>query len=199
MFRRKLHLSFFTLIALAFIFNSCASKKKLVYFQGENNLPDTLATFEPKIQADDILDVDISGSDPSLIMPFATESAVSVNSTRTMYENGVAASGYLVNAQGNVNLPYLGEVHVAGLTRQKAMDTIQFFLANYLKQPIVNVRILNFKITVMGDVGNPGTFTIPNERITILEALGLAGDLNITGRRKNVLVIRETNGYSSTI
>jgi polysaccharide export outer membrane protein len=102
--------------------------------------------------------------------------------------------GYRINQQGEATLPYLGRVKVAGLSTDEVAAKLTPLLEQYLKQPIVSVRILNFKISVMGDVLRPDVFTIQNERITIIEALGLAGDLNVTAKRRNVLLIREYDG-----
>ena len=102
--------------------------------------------------------------------------------------------GYLIDADGNIDFPIIGKLKVSGLTRTAAVDLIKENLKPYLVNPTVLIRILNYKVTVLGEVKNPGTFTIPNERVTLLEAIGIAGDLQITGRRKNVLVIRENDG-----
>jgi polysaccharide export outer membrane protein len=104
------------------------------------------------------------------------------------------APGYLVNSEGNVEFPVIGTIHLAGLTRTEAINLLKEKLASYIVNPTISLRILNFRITVLGEVKTPGTFTIPNERVTILEALGIAGDLLITGERHNVLVIRDEDG-----
>jgi len=101
---------------------------------------------------------------------------------------------YLVDADGNINFPVLGKLKVAGVTTQQLGDQITQQLTTYLVEPIVNVRLTNFKITVMGEVKLPGTYTVPNERITLIEALGLAGDLTIQAKRSPILLIREKNG-----
>ena len=102
--------------------------------------------------------------------------------------------GYLVEADGTVKMPYIGKIVAEGLTRIELEKKLAEVFADYTKDPVVNVRFLNYKVTVMGEVTRPGTFTIPNERITILEAIGLAGDLTIMGKRESVLIIREING-----
>ncbi len=102
--------------------------------------------------------------------------------------------GYLIDSDGNIDFPVVGKIKLGGLTRQTAIDYLKEQLKPYLSNPTIIIRILNYKVTVLGEVRNPGTITIPNERITLLEAIGIAGDLNITGLRKNVLVIRETDG-----
>jgi polysaccharide export outer membrane protein len=105
-----------------------------------------------------------------------------------------ASQGYLVDKEGFVNLPIIGPIKVAGLTRFEATEILKTVYQNYLTNPVVQIGIKNFKITVLGDVRSPGTYQIPNERMTIFEAIGLAGDLNITGNRQNILVVRDRDG-----
>ena len=93
-------------------------------------------------------------------------------------------TGYLINANGDVYMPILGQLNLLNLTREQATDLITEKLKGYISNPIVNIQILNFKVTVLGDVNRPGTYKIPNERITLLEAIGLSGDLKISGNRK---------------
>ena len=115
--------------------------------------------------------------------------------TSSMKVLGLASStAYLIDSLGNITLPILGDIHLGGLNRMEATELLTENLKDYLKNPTVQISILNFKVTVLGDVNSPGTFKIPNERITILEAIGLAGDLHITGNRKNVVVIRNEEG-----
>jgi len=103
-------------------------------------------------------------------------------------------NGYLIDSKGCIDFPVVGNIKLGGLSRTDAVDTLKKYLKPYLTQSTILLRILNYKVTVLGEVKNPGTFTIPNERITLPEALGIAGDLLITGVRKNVLVIREIDG-----
>ena len=103
-------------------------------------------------------------------------------------------NGYLIDKDGMIDFPIIGKIKIAGLDRNEAIELLKNQLSVYIKKPIVNIRILNYKITVIGEVSKPGTFTIPNERITILEAIGIAGDLTITGKRNNVLIIRDIDG-----
>lgn len=174
----------------------CKTKEKLVYFQqGDIDSLSALNNYSPVLKSDDLLSIVISGEDPEAVVPFNLNVT---NSTRTQnngYTNGIPERiGYLIDANGNVALPIIGELKLVDLTRSEAVELIENELSTYINNPIVQIQILNFKITVLGDVSNPGTFKIPNERITLLEAIGLAGDLNITGNRKNVLVIRDNNG-----
>ena len=101
---------------------------------------------------------------------------------------------YLIDVNGNIEFPVLGSMKIQGLTRVEATEMLKEKLSEYIKDPIVNIRLINFTITVLGEVNTPGTFTVQNERISLNDALGLAGDLTIYGKRDNVLLIREIDG-----
>lgn len=178
------------------ILQSCTSAKKLVYFQGMTTRDDTVKIpqpFLPMIKAGDILSVQVSSLN--------AEASTYFNPAAMMDGNAIAGSanpltrsvGYLVAADGTIKLPLVGQLVVANLTTSKASELIADKLRAYLKEPTVSIRNLNFKISVLGEVARPSLFTIPNEQITLPEALGLAGDLTIYGRRDNVLIIREEN------
>jgi polysaccharide export outer membrane protein len=108
-----------------------------------------------------------------------------------------STGGYLVGADGNIQFQDLGAIHVEGLTKAQLKDTLDLRLKKYLQNPYTTVRFLNYKITVIGDVARPSVYTIPSEKVNLLEALGLAGDLDVTARRDNVLIIREEDGVRS--
>ena len=114
---------------------------------------------------------------------------------------GGSSAGYLVEADGTINFPLLGEIKVVGLDRRQLINLIQGRLEKegYIKNPVVTVRFLNFRISILGEVSKPGTFNINTERITLFEALSLAGDLTIHGRRNRVAVVRETNGVRTIL
>lgn len=166
----------------------------MVYFQ--SSASDTLTTnasFTPVFKIDDLLSILITAEDPEAAKEFNLPvGTVSSNQGYTM--GNPASNGYLVNARGEISLPVLGSFSVAGKDRMQLEEEIKAKLEGLLKNPTVQIQILNFKITVLGDVKVPGTFKIPNERITLLEAIGLAGDLRMTGVRQNVLVIRDSSG-----
>ena len=179
--------------------HSCGTRRKMVYFQSaaDSSVVKSVAQFTPVFEIDDFLQINISAEDPEAAKQFNPITVTSTTSNNG-YSTGIPAqNGYLVDAAGNIQLPVLGKVAVAGKTRMELIDTIQNRLNGYLKNPVVQVQIQNFKITVLGGVQNPGTFKIPNERITLLEALGLAGDLKMTGKRKNILVIRDSLGVKT--
>jgi len=190
------------LAGLVLAFSSCATKERMVYFQ-EENMSDTTnvqESYSPVFKKDDFISVIVTADDPEAAVPF--NFPVEGND-RAMYNNGYTTGnpvrkGYLIDENGDVSLPVIGKIHLAGISRSEAVDMLEKTYSEYLDNPVVNMHIENFKITVLGDVVKPGTFKIPNERITILEAIGLAGDLQITGERKNILVIRERNGKQIT-
>lgn len=172
----------------------CTSAKKLVYFQGTTTRDDTVTIpepFIPTIRKGDLLSVQVSSLNSEASTYFnpaaMTESNVAAGPSNPL----VRTSGYLVEPNGTIKLPLVGQVAVADLTTSKASELISSKLKVYLKEPTVSVRNLNFRISVLGEVTRPSLFTIPNEQITLPEALGLAGDLTIYGRRDNVLIIRE--------
>lgn len=176
--------------------SSCGTRKKMVYFQEPSDSLSTTAIhqFTPVFEVDDLLQITITAEDQEAAKAF-NQIPTTPTSANNGYLTGVPANtGYLVDAAGNIQLPVLGKLSVAGKNRMELVDTIQQRLVGYLKNPTVQIQIQNFKVTVLGGVQNPGTFKIPNERITLLEAIGLAGDLKMTGVRKNVLVLRDSMG-----
>ncbi|NRA10391.1 MAG: polysaccharide biosynthesis/export family protein [Crocinitomicaceae bacterium] len=181
-------------LILFLLLSSCGTYDKLVYFQdgdiigGELNCQSYTPTFQP----DDLLSISIMSENPIDAEPFNLPAELTtLSKSNNGYYNGIPSSGgYLVDSLGNVSLPIIGIIQISGMTRIEASEFILKKLEHFLVKPSIQISILNFKITVLGDVRAPGTFKIPNERITILESLGLAGDLNITGNRKNVAVIR---------
>ena len=184
---------YFTILTLSLLFSSCVSTEKMVYFQPleEGALAtDKLVQFEPTLGVGDLLTINVSALDPVAAVAF---NLVEQSGTTTR------ALPYLVNAVGEVNFPVLGILKVAGLTTKQLTDQLELKLAEYIVKPVVNIRLTNFKVTVLGEVKKPGTYTVANERISIVEALGLAGDLTIQGERANVLLIRELNGKRITV
>ena len=172
---------------------SCATKKEILYFQDIESLhlEETDQSFEPVIENNDILYISISSIDPDVVKPFLRDTG---NETNTVGNNNPSLRGYLVDASGNIRFPVLGTLSVAGKTRGEIEEDLKARLSQYVTDVVVDVRILNFKVTVLGEVRNPGVFTIDDERVTIPQAIGLAGDLTEDGKRENVTVIREVNG-----
>ena len=176
-------------IMLMVSLGSCVSNKEIVYLQDAEgiNAIEAIVKVEPKIQQGDILSINISALDAEAALPF------------NLFEAGNTTSvskpiTYLVNSDGEINFPVLGKLKVEGFTNKEITSHLTEALAVYIKNPIVNIRLTNFKVTVLGEVKSPGTYPVPNERISILEAIGLAGDLTIQGKRKNVMLVREQSG-----
>src|SRR5688572_9190862 len=185
------------ILVVAILIPGC-SKRDLVYF---SDLPSS-ETFEmpiknyiqPTIQPDDILGITVSSLNPesnvlfnNVILPTTANSAGVIAATKV-------TEGYLVDKTGFINFPVIGKVMLAGLTKEQAVEKMTSEIKVHVKNPIVNVRFSNFKVTVIGEVFKPSTFTVPTEKINVLEALGLAGDMTAYARRENVLIIREQQG-----
>jgi len=181
---------------LTFLLNGCVSRKSSVYFQ--NDTSESIPDFKLTLRAGDIVSIVVSASDAELASPFNQNPNQGTNQV-SGYTNGIASSiGYLIEPNGTINFPVLGSITLGGLSRSEAITLMVDKLKAYLQNPSVSIRILNFKVSVLGDVRNPGTFLIPNERISFPEAIGLAGDLNITGKRHNLLLVRTVSGKKQT-
>jgi polysaccharide biosynthesis/export protein len=180
---------------------SCISSRKTVYFYNVKDTtyfqgsPDTQAP----IHENDILSISISSLNPEATAIFNTPNTYVSRST-TATGAFAESSGYLVNADGNIQLPILGNIKAAGLTKNQLRDNIRNAILSkkLLIDPIIEIRYLNFEVTVIGEVGHPTVITVPSEKISLLKAIGLAGDLTIYGKRENVLLIREENGKKKT-
>lgn len=178
--------------------SSCVSRKKIAYFQNvsEVNLDDT-QTYQPAFKPDDLLMIIVSAPDTEAAIPFNLP-AVSVmganNTSIDLAQSQVQFQTYLVDKEGYVQLPVIGAFKIGGLSREVAVSGLVNTLKKYIKNPIVNIRIMNYKISVWGEVMQPGTFVINSERITLPEALSKAGDLTVYGLRDKILVIREIDG-----
>jgi len=185
----KYILSLFLVLLLA---SSCATKKEIIYFQDADSLNDKLSeqTFEPIIESNDILYIAISSMNEEVLEPFKRKTGLEGNVTNS----NAGLQGYLVNVEGDIRFPVVGTVNVAGKTRGQVEAQLRAELLEFITDVVVDVRIMNFKVTVIGEVNNPGVYTIPDERVTLPQALGLAGDLSEDGKREDILVIREVNG-----
>lgn len=172
---------------------SCVPSKKMIYLQGADELaenPQTIAqNYELKIVPDDQLLITVSSKDGELLELFANSQTLGSSGSSSIQE----AIGLRVDKQGQIDVPILGKMQAAGLTRGELADNIKSRLIEdqYLKDPVVTVQLKAFKVSIMGEVNSPGVQTISGDRVTILEALSMAGDLTPSGKRDNVLVIRE--------
>ncbi|MGJ1403301.1 polysaccharide biosynthesis/export family protein [Sphingobacterium siyangense] len=186
------------LITFAMLLSSCGSRKNMVYLQQDSTDLNTLyEQYVPKIQSNDILTIVVTAADPKATIPFNPLSSMS-NGNMTQQVDMALRPTYTVDNSGDVLLPMLGKVHLGGLTRIEAIEKIRKELGQYIKDPGVNINFNNFRISVLGEVARPGSFIMPTERVTVLEALGMAGDLTIRGVRENIMLIREVNGGKTT-
>ena len=166
-----------------------------------NNLKDTTTAslrnaqtnFENLIQKNDQLWITVGGSNPLDLAVINSANGVTGTAGAVSSTTGVVI-GYLVEADGKIKLPYIGNVMAAGLTRLQLEDTLTNLFKDFTKNPVVNVRFLNYSFSVMGEVNSRGRYNMIGERTTILEALSMAGDLTDLGKRENILIIREVNG-----
>lgn len=186
----KVRKSLLFLLTIIFL-GSCASKKEVVYFQDVGGFETIVDdnSFIPKFKVDDLVSIHVSTLNPEASAPF------------NLYRGGDADNGfqprpvdYLVDQAGEIDFPVIGKIKIVGLSPEELRVLLREKLADYLKNPIINIRLRNFTVSILGEVRVPGTYQINGEEITIMEALGLAGDMTIKGMRKNVLVIRDFDG-----
>ena len=182
------------LLLLVFIVTiSCASRKDVVLFQGEHLQEIAVGNYISKYKPNDLLTITVSALDMETVRPFNLTS-VSYTTVAERVAGTPSLQTYLIGEEGSILFPVIGRLLLKGLSRLEAEELLTEKIGAYVQHPIVSIRIVNYKISVLGEVKNPGVFTIANERVSLIEALGLAGDLTIQGKRDNVLVIREIAG-----
>lgn len=178
------------LLLSLWLFSSCATREQIVYFQDATELNQTQRAlyFEPVIESNDVLHISVSALDEVAIAPFQRSAG------GQQLNQNILLQGYLVNAEGQIQFPTLGAVDVQGKTRRDVEIHLKDQLSQYIKDVVIDVRIMNYKVTVLGEVRIPGVHRIVDERVTLLEAIALAGDLTEDGRRGHVMIIREEAG-----
>lgn len=184
-----------TALFFALLFSSCASKKDILYFQDAANYASVpLANVRSIIQPNDILSITVSALVPETAVPYNIQSAGGAAVSSNI--ETMKLQGYLVSDEGLIVFPLLGDLKVQGKTTAQVAQELKKILESggHLVNPTVNVRILNAKVTVLGEVNHPGTFTFSEQYLTLPQALGYAGDLTINGKRNDILLIRETDG-----
>lgn len=190
---------FLFLLLICGSFFSCATKDQVVYFNNVQNLEgqENLLDYEPKIEKNDVLRINVSSSsiNPEIVAPFQMNQ-------QGMQSGGgggqnLSLTGYLVSPEGTINFPVLGSIEVRGLTRTQIQEKLEDQISDYVRDPVVDVRIVNFSITVLGEVGSPGRVQITDGRITMPELLAMSGDVSYTGKRQNIRVIREEDDVKS--
>ena len=183
-------------VVFTLLLASCGSTKNVAYFQNSKDvdLSQSQILYDARIMPKDQLTITVSTTDPEAALPFnLTVPTPYTVGQRSSYSQAMLQM-YLVDNEGNINFPIIGQVHLGGLTKSEAEQRIQAQIKPYMadgQNPIVTVRMSTYQISVLGEVARPGTFAVSREKITILEALAQAGDLTIYGQRENVKLIRE--------
>ncbi len=184
-----------TIIFLAFIvLASCTSRKKIVYFQDiDSTALEDVDNYSDQLEiaTNDILNINVRTLNPDAALQFNPQAGQGQQNIRL---DILKVNGYLVKKDGTIDFPELGAIPVNGKSTKEVQRFLEKELQDYLKNPIVSVRVINYKFTVLGEVNRPGTYEIVEENYTLLQALGQAGGLTINGKRKNVLVIRHEDG-----
>jgi len=187
------------ILCMTLLLAACKTPMDVTYFQGidsynKEQMEKMSQTYSAIICEDDLLIITVTAWDPNVVVPFnpptyafTQQGETSVNSTQQMQT-------YLVDKEGKINFPVLGRVHAAGFSKQELNEHLQKEISRYVKDAMVNVQIINFKVSVLGDVARPGSINVRNDRITILDAIAQSGDLTINGNRKNILIYRDNNG-----
>lgn len=189
----KLIFRFFIFSILVVSLFSCASRTEMAYLNdlGNQKTIESTVDYEVKLQKDDLLSIIVSAENPEVTYPF---NLPQIQANYTIEGTQGSIKTYLIDKEGYIDFPVLGKVKLDNLTRLEANQKLTDLISKHIKNPSVNLRILNYKISVLGEVNNPGSFPIQSDRITTLEAISMAGDLTIFGKRNNILIIRESEG-----
>ncbi|MEJ5994835.1 polysaccharide biosynthesis/export family protein [Pedobacter sp. Du54] len=181
------------IIVLILFLSGCVSYKNIPYFQdleGKGTIEEQIENFSLiKIQKDDVVAMTVSSLNMEASAIFNMG-----NTTSSSSGGGNSTNGFLVDQSGSVQLPLVGSIKIEGLTSIQARNLVQEKLTKFLKEPVVSLRVVNFKVSVLGDVSRPGVYPVQSERASVTDALSLAGDLNVTALRNNILLIREDQG-----
>lgn len=185
----------FSLTVSAF-FSSCANLREVKYLQDISAIESEISVAEfkdPLINPDDILVITVNTIDPQAGQVINNGNSATPGNAITIATSGnqQQITGYLVDREGNIELPVLGKIKLSGLTTLQARETIRAAAIKFYNAPAVNVRFANFKVTVLGEVSRPASYVVPSEKVSIFDALGYAGDLTIYGKRQNVLLLRK--------
>ena len=195
--KQVLNINFFSIASLILLSASCVSKKEILYMQDlDSYSPIEISYNDNTFQVDDILNINVTALIPETVFPFNKNlNDLQQSSTLDM----LRLEGYLVSQDKTINFPVLGTISVAGKTTSALEVDLKERLESggYLIDPTVTVRLLNAKVTILGEVKNPGTFTFTENNMSFLQALGLAGDLTINGNREDVIIIRNVDGIQT--
>lgn len=187
--------TYFITLLTALLVCSCASKKNVLYLQDVDTYANTDASSknEIRLKKNDEITINVSSSDKQSAIPFNLP--LVSNSGNNQLNLQPTIQPYLIDEDGVIQFPILGEINVQGMTIAELRNILNKRIEKYVKSPIINIRITNFSISVIGEVRKPGIYPVNNERISIIDALSLAGDLSIYGNRKEILIIREKDDY----
>ncbi len=188
---------FFISLLFLFLFTGCVKHQQLLYFRNASEFVplqnhDIANQVRIKIQPDDVLFILVRALDQETAEPFNLFSSNS--GLQNLAQNNASLQGYLVDPNGFIDFPVIGRLKLEGMTIEEAKATVAQKLTPYLRDPVIIIRFLNFRLSILGEVGAPTTITVPGERITILEAIGQAGDLTPYSNREKIMVIREQDG-----
>jgi polysaccharide export outer membrane protein len=169
---------FYISILFLFLFSSCVSKKKFVYLQGSQDFSNVSTNYDPIIQNDDLLSIIVTTQEVEAAAPFNLPS-------------------YLVDNEGKIDFPVIGNIQVTGYSIKELKSMLKQKLGAHLIDPVINIKILNFKVTVLGDVSGPGIKSFNNHRVTLFDAIGASGDLTVFAKRYNILIVRDIQGLKT--
>lgn len=183
-------------LLLIIFFNSCSTRKEIVYFQGVEELEGTVnpMEFQPVFEVNDILHIKVSSRDEIGVSPFLMRTGSGSSGGGGSSQNNPALMGYLVDVDGNIQFPVLGEISVAGKSRTELETYLTKEIRNYVTDAVVSVRLLNFRVVVLGESGAQTVVQVENERITVPELFATVGGINYTGIRDRITIIREVDG-----
>ena len=193
---KKIILSALVALTMVLMLGSCGSTKSVAYFQNIDSisLAGSRILYEAKIMPKDELTITVITTDPKAAMPFNLSVSNTIGTGGQLSTSGGTLQGYLVDNHGNIEFPVVGTLHVGGMTKKEAEDLVKSKVKPYLAEtenPIVTVRMASYHVSILGEVTKPGIISVPQEKMSILEAIATAGDLTIYGKRDNVLLIRE--------
>ncbi len=187
----------FSLIIISLLVTSCATRDEVVYFQEAEDIQgmQNLMEYEPVIEKNDVLRINVSSRNEEVVKPFQMNTGGQQGGNGGSQNSSL--TGYLVDPNGFIQFPVLGQVKVAGKTRTQLEQELQTQIRTMTTDAVVSIRIINFKVTVLGEVGSPGRVNVEDGRITLPELFASVGDISYSGKRENILVIREINGVKS--
>ena len=185
----------FTILSIILL-TSCSTRKEIVYFQDIEKIKDfeRMEQVEPRIETNDVLRINVSSLNEEVAQPFNINNTGNLSGGGAGGTNNSIINGYLVDSEGEINFPVLGKIAVKGKTRRELEEYLTTEIKEYITDAVVQVRIVNFKVTVLGEVGNEGVIQVPDERISIPEVIAMSGGITYNGKRNNILVIRVEDG-----